>query len=171
MKLAVALVVSTAALCAQTPKNPLIDTSKGMYGMAKTDILKSADKVPEAMWSFKPSPDVRTMGQVFAHVADAQYEFCSAVTDAKPTQTDVEKTAKTKDEIVAAIKTAFAYCDAAYAKLNDGAASEIVTFFGMKASRLGILDFNIAHTFEHYGNLVTYMRIKGIVPPSSEGQK
>jgi len=171
MKFAAALLVSAAVLAAQTPpKNPLIETSKGMYGMVKNDILKSADKIPDNMWSFQPTPQVRTIGQLFAHIADGQYEFCGAVTDAKPTQKDVEKTAKTKEEIVAAVKTAFAFCDAAYAKMNDAGASDIVAFFGLKSSRLGIMDFNIAHTFEHYGNLVTYMRIKGIVPPSSEGQ-
>ena len=80
----------------------------------------------------------------------------------------VEKSAKTKAEIVAALKDAFAYCDAGYAKLTDASAVELVSAFGQKATRIGILDFNITHTYEHYGNLVTYMRIKGIVPPSSE---
>jgi uncharacterized damage-inducible protein DinB len=171
MKFAAALLVSAAVLAAQTPpKNPLIDTSKGMYGMAKNDILKSVDKFPDSMWSFQPTPQVRTVAQLLAHIADGQYEFCGAVSDTKPDQKDIEKTAKTKEAIVAALKTAFAYCDATYGKLSDSSAGDIVAFFGLKSSRLGIMDFNIAHTFEHYGNLVTYMRLKNIVPPSSEGQ-
>ena len=84
---------------------------------------------------------------------------------------DIEKTAKSKAEIVAALKTAFAYCDSAFAKMTDANAGQLVDFFGRKAARVGIMDFNTAHTMEHYGNLVTYMRIKKIVPPSSEKQQ
>ena len=99
-----------------------------------------------------------------------EYEFCSAA-EGKQIDKGIEKTAKTKAEIVAAVKDAFAYCDASFAKMTDASAVETVTFFGQKLARIGIMDFNTAHTMEHYGNLVTYMRLKGIVPPSSEGQK
>jgi uncharacterized damage-inducible protein DinB len=141
-----------------------------LYGVAKGDVLKSMDKIPESLWSFQPTPEVRTVAQQFAHIADGQYEFCSAA-EGKPVDKGVEKTAKTKAEISAAVKEAFAYCDAQFAKMTDASAAEAVPFFGSKLARLAIMDFNTAHTMEHYGNLVTYMRIKGIVPPSSEGQK
>jgi len=113
---------------------------------------------------------VRTVGQLFAHIADGQYEFCSSA-QGTPVDKGIEKTAKTKAEISAAVKEAFAYCDAAFAKMTDASAAETVSFFGHQLTRLSIMDFNTAHTMEHYGNLVTYMRLKGIVPPSSEGQK
>ena len=93
------------------------------------------------------------------------------MSEAKSASKDVEKTAKTKAAIVSALNEAFAYCDAAYAKMTDASAAEIVSLFGMKSTRLGLMDFNTAHNMEHYGNLVTYMRLKNIVPPSSEGQK
>jgi uncharacterized damage-inducible protein DinB len=163
--------VLTAQTASQTPpKNPLVATSQGIFAIAKNDILRSADKIPDNLWSFQPTPEVRTIGQLFAHVADGQYEFCSAAVGT-PVDKGVEKTAKTKADIVAAVKEAFAYCDSAYSKMTDASAAEMVSFFGRKASRLGIMDFNIAHTMEHYGNLVTYMRIKGVVPPSSESSK
>ena len=104
---------------------------------------------------------------MFAHIADGQYEFCGAAIQGKPVDKGVEKTAKGKTEIVKALNEAFAYCEAAYADLTDAKAAETVKFFGMTATRLGIMDFNVAHNMEHYGNLVTYMRLKGIVPPSS----
>ena len=169
MKLAAsALFLFAGLLSAQeTPANPLIATSKGMYAISKNDVMGSVDKIPENLWSFQPTKDVRTVGQLFAHIADAQYEFCGVATEGKPGSKDIEKTAKTKAEIVAALKEAFAYCDGAYADLTDAKATEIVTFFGMHLTRLGAMDFNVAHNMEHYGNLVTYMRIKGIVPPSS----
>ncbi|SPE41864.1 conserved exported hypothetical protein [Candidatus Sulfopaludibacter sp. SbA3] len=171
MKLAAAIVVSGAILAAQTPSgNPLVDTSKALYAIAKNDVLKSADKIPDNLWSYQPTPEVRTVAQMFAHIADGQYEFCGVPAEGKMVQKDVEKTAKTKKEIMAAVKEAFAYCDAAYANMTDSSAAEVVPFFGRQATRIGIMDFNISHTMEHYGNLVTYMRLKNIVPPSSEGR-
>jgi len=105
---------------------------------------------------------------LFAHIADGQYEFCGVASEGKSVSKDVEQTLKTKAEIVPALKDAFAYCDAAYAQMTDANAAELVRFGGMRITKLGAMDFNTAHTMEHYGNLVTYMRIKGIVPPSSE---
>jgi uncharacterized damage-inducible protein DinB len=171
MRLAAAFLLCSALLAGQsTSKNPLVDTSRGIYSVAKNDILKSAEKIPDNLWSYQPTPQVRTIGQLFAHVADGQYEFCGSAAQDKNAAKDVEKTAKTKEEIIAAVKTAFAYCDATYAKMTDASAAAVVPFFGRQSTRLGIMDFNIAHTMEHYGNLVTYMRLKNIVPPSSETQ-
>jgi uncharacterized damage-inducible protein DinB len=142
-----------------------------MFAISKGDILGSINKFPEEMWSFKPVDSVRTVGQLFAHIADGQYEFCGTAMEGKPVTKDIEKTKTTKAEIVPALKEAFAYCDSVYSKLTDAQAAEIVPFFGMKVTRVGLMDFNFAHNMEHYGNLVTYMRIKGIVPPSSEPRK
>ena len=168
MKLTITMVLLAGALAAQTnTKSALIGSSQGMFAIAKNDILRSAEKIPENLWSFQPTPEVRTIGQLFAHVADGQYEFCGAA-EGGMVNKGVEKSAKTKAEITSALKDAFAYCDAAYAKMTDASAVEMISLFGRKLTRIGAMDFNIAHTMEHYGNLVTYMRIKGVVPPSSE---
>jgi len=168
MKFTAVAFLFTAVLSAQDqPANPLIATSKMMFSLAKGNVLGSVEKVPEEMWSYQPTKEVRTFAQLFAHVADGQYEFCGVVAEGAPVMKDIEKTAKTKVAIVAALKDAFAYCDAAYANLTDAKAAEMVSFFGRKLTRLGVMDFNIAHNMEHYGNLVTYMRLKNIVPPSS----
>jgi uncharacterized damage-inducible protein DinB len=166
--LTAALLFSTVVSAQDTPANPLVTVSKNVYAIAKNDILGSVNKIPDDMWSFQPTKDVRTFGQLFAHIADGQYEFCGVAAEGKSVSKDIEKTLKTKAEIVPALKDAFAYCDAAYAKMTDASAAELVSFIGMKVTKLGAMDFNTAHTMEHYGNLVTYMRIKGIVPPSSE---
>jgi uncharacterized damage-inducible protein DinB len=169
MKLFTAAILFAAVASAQdTPANPLVTVSKNIYAISKNDILGSVDKIPEEMWSFQPTKEVRTVAQLFAHVADAQYGFCGVAAEGKGVSKDIEKTQKTKAEIVPALKEAFAYCDGAYAKMTDTTAAEMVSFFGMRITKLGAMDFNTAHTMEHYGNLVTYMRIKGIVPPSSE---
>jgi uncharacterized damage-inducible protein DinB len=107
------------------------------------------------------------VAQLFAHIADGQYEFCGTGLEGKAIDKGIEKSMKTKAEIVPALNEAFAYCDAAYEKLTDAKAAETVSFFGRNITRLGAMDFNFAHNMEHYGNLVTYMRMKNIVPPSS----
>ena len=165
--LAAALFLAAVASAQQPPANPLVTVSKNLYAISKGDVLGSVDKIPDELWDFRPTPEVRTVGQLFAHIADGQYEFCGVAVEGKSVSKDIEKNMKTKAEIVPALKEAFAYCDAAYAKMTDATASELVTFFGMKITRLGAMDFNFAHNMEHYGNLVTYMRLKGIVPPSS----
>ena len=134
MKLLTAVILLAAVASAQdTPANPLVTVSKNMFAMtAKNDVLRSADKIPEALWSFQPVPTVRTVAQLFAHIADGQYEFCGLVTEGKSVSKNIENTQKTKALIVAALKDAFAYCDAAYAKLTDANASELVPFIGMR---------------------------------------
>ena len=127
MKLLTAVILLAAVASAQDmPANPLVTVSKNMFAMtAKNDVLRSADKIPEALWSFQPVPTVRTVAQLFAHIADGQYEFCGLVTEGKSVSKNIENTRKTKAEIVAALNDAFAYCDAAYAKLTDANASEL----------------------------------------------
>ena len=164
------LLAATGAWAQTGASNPMVASSKVFYTMAKQDILRSADEVPESKFAFRPEDSVRTMGQLFAHVADGQYEFCGAAAG-KRDMKNIEKTAKTKADIVAALKTAFAYCDAIYDGMTDAQAEEMVPFGRAKISRLSMLDFNVAHTMEHYGNLVTYMRIEGMVPPSSQPRR
>jgi uncharacterized damage-inducible protein DinB len=166
MRIAAAFLFCATYVSAQSIPNPLVATSQGIFAIAKDDVLKSADKIPENLWSFKPTPEVRTIGQLFAHIADAQYEFCGPVAGGKAPDS-IEENVKTKAGIVAALNKAFAYCDSGLAQLNDTTAVQIKEFFGRKMTALGLFDFNTAHTMEHYGNLVTYMRLKGIVPPSS----
>jgi uncharacterized damage-inducible protein DinB len=168
MRFAIAAFLFAAVASAQNQTvNPLIATSKAIFNISKRDVMGSVETIPEDLWSFQPTKDIRTVAQLFAHIADGQYEFCGAAIEGKPVDKGVEKTAKGKAEIVKALNEAFAYCEAAYADLTDAKAAETVKFFGMAATRLGIMDFNVAHNMEHYGNLVTYMRLKGIVPPSS----
>ena len=171
MKLLTAMVLFAAVASAQgTPANPLTLFRRISMPWPKRTFLvpwtRSRRKCGPTSRLRKSAPSA----QLFAHVADGQYEFCGVAAEGKSVSKDIEKTKKTKAEIVPALKDAFAYCDAAYANMTDAHAADMVSFFGMKITKLGVMDFNIAHTMEHYGNLVTYMRIKGIVPPSSAQQ-
>ncbi len=172
MRWTIILLLAASGAWAQTgADNPQVASSKVFYTNAKQDVLRSAEKLPEDKYAFKPADSVRTFGQVLAHVADGQYEFCGAAAG-NHDEKNVEQTAKTKADIMAALKSAFAYCDGIYAGMTDAKAAEMVPFIGqLKITRLSLLDFNVSHTMEHYGNLVTYMRIQGVVPPSSEPRK
>ena len=142
------------------------------WASAKRNIVESADQLAEADYPFKPVDTVRTAGQILAHVAGTNYVYCSAAKGEKtPFEEDhFEKTATTKAAIVKALADSVAYCDAAYSALTDASASEMVNapFGTNKVPRLSPLLGNVGHNVEHYGNLVTYFRIKGMVPPSTK---
>ena len=155
---------------AQSPDNPLSGANKMFYSLIKGNVAKAAAKVPEDDYSFKPTPEVRSFGQLVGHVADASYMFCSLAAGEKNPSPGIEKTKTSKADLVTALNEAFAYCDKVYDGMTDAAGVEKAKFFGRELPKLSILSFNISHDFEHYGNMVTYMRLKGIVPPSSEPQ-
>ena len=148
--------------------NPLTAGAKKIYGITKNDLLKSAEEMPEENYSFKPVSTVRTFGELIGHVADGQYEFCGPVAGDGVKSPDVEKNKTSKADLIAALKVAFAYCDKTYAGMTDAHAADMIKFFGNDWPKLSILGFNNAHNMEHYGNMVTYLRIKGLVPPSSK---
>ena len=119
--------------------------------------------------SSQSSPLRTTFGQQVAHVADDQYNLCAPAKGEtrKAAYQEIEKTLSTKSDLVAALKAAFAYCDGAYDALTDASGAEMAT--SMKdRTKFGMLNWNLWHTWEHYGNVVVYLRIKGLVPPSSE---
>ena len=126
----------------------------------------------EANYSFKPSPDVRSFGEILAHVAGASYMFCAAAKGEKSpfAEEAFEKTATTKAAIVKVTNDAIAYCDGAYAAATDATLGQMVAnpFGSGQVPRATPLIGQIGHNNEHYGNLVTYFRIKGVVPPSSK---
>ena len=154
----------------QPSDNPLSAFTKRVYGFQKGILLRSAEKMPEENYAFKPVDTVRPYGQIIGHVADAQYLFCSAASGEKNPDLKIEKTKTSKADLVAALKDGFAYCDKVYDSMTDASGGQIVKLFGTDTPKLGALNFNNVHNMEHYGNLVTYMRIKGIVPPTSEQQ-
>lgn len=133
-------------------------------------LKRSIDKMPEEHFSYKPVETVRSFGELASHVAESQYAFCSAASGEKSPGVKVPATG-TKAEISAGFSAASEYCDKVYKSLTDTSAAEVVKVFGGDSTRAGALQFNTAHLFEHYGNMVTYMRMKGIVPPSSEPRK
>ena len=161
---------SAPAAQSAPPANPITASEKGFYSFVSGAVIGAAQKMPEENYSFKPTPEVRTFGQLVGHVADASYMFCSqAIGEANPAK-DIEKTKTSKADLVAALKDGVAYCNKAFDTMTDAKGSQIVKLFNFDLARLTVLSINSAHTDEHYGNMVTYLRLKGIVPPTSESQ-
>jgi uncharacterized damage-inducible protein DinB len=148
--------------------NPFTTFNKFAYARLKTILVSSAEKMPEENYSFKPTDAVRSYGQIVGHVADAQYMFCSIALGEKNPGLKIEQTKTTKADLIAALKDAVAYCDKAYDNMTDASGSQMVKLFDLDMPKLGVLNVNNMHDMEHYGNLVVYMRLKNIVPPTSE---
>ncbi|HEX6163687.1 MAG TPA: DinB family protein [Vicinamibacterales bacterium] len=174
---AIALAVGAVSISAQAPQprppQTLSAYLQGQYANIKTNLIRTAEKIPAEHFSFRPTPEVRTVAELFGHTMEAQYSYCSNVKGGvnPAAGKQFEKTVTDKAGVEQMVKDAFAYCDDAYASLTDAKAIELITI-GVapnqrQASRANQLAQLIVHGNEHYGNLVTYMRIKGIVPPSS----
>ena len=159
----------TSAPTPPAPANPISVSQNKMYTMLSGVVIAAAEKMPEENYSFKPSPDIRSFGQLVGHLADSQYFFCSSVAgETKPPAGGIEKSKTSKADLVAALKEAVAYCSKTYADMTDAKGSEMMKMMNQDFARLTVLSANTAHDYEHYGNMATYMRLKGIVPPTSE---
>lgn len=167
----IALAAAPVAVLAQEPTalaNPISASEKGFYTLVSGEVVAAAEKMPEENYSFKPTPDVRSFGQLVGHVADAQYGFCSMVSGEPNPAKGIEKTKTSKADLVAALKDAVVYCNKAYAGMTDAQGGQMMKLMNYDVAKVTVLSVNTAHTDEHYGNMVTYLRLKGIVPPSSE---
>lgn len=168
----VALVAQEKSQASTTPPaNPITVSEKGLYSFVIGAVIAGAQKMPEENYSFKPTPEVRSFGQLVGHVADANYMFCSkAAGEADPMKDSIEKTKTSKADLVAAVKDSAAYCNKTFEGMTDASGSQMAKFMNIDLAKLAMLSLNTAHTDEHYGNMVTYLRLKGIVPPTSENQ-
>ena len=165
-----ACLLTAAATPVSAQNNALSADVRSDYKSIRTYFTRAAEKMPEENYPFKPSPDVRSFAQQVAHVADDQYNLCAPARNEtrKAAYTHIEDTLSKKAELLAALKDAFAYCDAAYDALTDASGAEMVNFGKSSRTRFAMLNWNLWHTWEHYGNVVVYLRINGVVPPSSE---
>lgn len=161
--------------------NPITDSMKGYYDNLKTWLTKSAEVMPEKDYGFHPATmpaadkqEIRTFGGLIGHVAQENYLFCSTASGMpQPAGGDKIDQKTAKADLQKALADSFAFCDKAWAATTDKNASTPINLpFNLgKSTRLGTLVFNTTHDSEHYGNVVTYLRGKGIVPPSSAPAK
>lgn len=149
---------------------PLVDGFVFLFSGIEQTVLQTAEAVPESLFGYKPTPDVRSLGAILGHIADSQNALCAGAAGKGVSLADtIEKSVTTKTGLVAALRDSFARCKAVYGGMTDADVSKLVPFGKNPVAVATILSFAVSHSNEHYGNLVTYMRLNGIVPPSSRG--
>lgn len=160
------LIVLAPLLTAQ--ENPLSDHSRVAYRYMQLMLHASAERMPAEHFDFKPADSVRTYAELLGHIAESQYLFCSAATGEKNPAPEIEGVKASKAEVLAALQSATAYCQTAYGAMTDAKGMEMVRLMRRDMAKLSVLNVNLIHTAQHYGNVMTYLRIKGLVPPSSD---
>ena len=167
--LAAALVcLAAAGPRAQTTSPFITELKQYYYGAVKRNLSAMVEKMPEEHFTFRPVPEVRSFAEAVAHVAEAQARNCNLVSDAGSKTLGAIK--KTKAELFAALKESFEICDVAFAALTDVRANEMVKMgqSGFQLTKLSLLVSMISHSNEQHGYMAVYLRLKGIVPPSTE---
>jgi uncharacterized damage-inducible protein DinB len=149
----------------------MASVAKSMHQTIRRNLAQAAASMPPEEYSFKPTSQVRSFGELIGHLASANYFFCSRATGEKPPSTVNYEQASGKAVLVKALNDSLAYCDAAYSATTDSNFSQAVKSPGPSGdrdtTRGAVLIFNTTHNNEHYGNIVVYMRLKGHVPPST----
>ena len=170
--LALALTAAVAAPAPAQAPAPPPDIMAATMRMGATHIRTmftiAADSMSEADYAFKPTPEIRSFGQLLAHVADSNYLFCSnALGEPSPAE-EIEKSKTTRAEIRQALAESQAYCDRAFAAMSDEKAARTVRpFRSTQLPALAVLNFRNYHALLHWGNAITYMRLRGKVPPTA----
>jgi uncharacterized damage-inducible protein DinB len=168
MKPFLLLVLATASMPASAvAQHAAVATTRDVWKDITAFITTAAEELTQAQYDYRPTASVRTFGQLVAHVAGAQNMFCAAALGDPPrTEDEFEKPGATKAQMVAALKASTEYCAKAYGQ-TDAAVQQPIKLFGQDRTRMYALVLNGAHNGEHYGNIITYMRMLNLVPPSS----
>jgi uncharacterized damage-inducible protein DinB len=171
------LVLSAAAQQPPAPPPTVAASLRNYYMTRKSETVRSAEKMPEEFYGLRPGAqaEVRTFGQHLAHIANFNYLWCAQAQGEKNPNAGInlEKTLSTKAEFLKALNDSFAYCDGAYNALTDASGAEIIEITQesgrvQRVTRMALLILNLEHESEVYGSIATTMRIKNIVPSSSE---
>ncbi|MGE3618513.1 MAG: DinB family protein [Gemmatimonadales bacterium] len=164
----VAVLVSVPAARAQQPAAEPMAALRGQWQTVSANLVAAAEELTEAEYAFRPVATVRTFGEIIGHVAGSQDMFCAlALGETPPAEDAVESAVKTKAGLVAALKASNAHCARAYA-IAAARLGDAIQMFGASSTKADALALNAVHDGEHYGNVVTYMRMQGKVPPSSK---
>jgi uncharacterized damage-inducible protein DinB len=147
-------------------------SAKAMHAIIRRDLAEAADAMPADEYAFKPTPQVRSFGELIGHVANANFYFCSQAKGEKSPATQNYERGADKAAIAKGLKDSLAYCDEVFASTTDANFSQPVKVAGPGGSGTAttrglVLMFNTTHQNEHYGNVIVYMRLKGHVPPST----
>jgi len=162
--------IMTSACIAQAPtatSGPAAEVLAS-YNRLKPNVLKAAEKMPEADFQYKPTPDIRTFARIVNHVTEAQFHTCTALNGGKFDAKSVPSDTADKATILAGLKASFDECDKAYSALTDASITQVLTLGPVSRSRITLAWGNLSHDNEQYAELSTYLRLKGLVPPTAE---
>jgi uncharacterized damage-inducible protein DinB len=168
--LLVACCIAATALDAQPPATPTMSGAlKRSFDSVADFIVRSAEQMPEDKYAYRATADTRTFADEIGHVADSHFFFCArAKNEAMPQRQALENVVKDKARLVAGIKESVTYCKAVYDTMNDSLLAQTFQAGQVRGVRLAPLSNNTAHDNEHYGKIVTLLRLNGLVPPSSQ---
>lgn len=162
---------SAGSLCGQAAPaepDPLNAAVQLGNGFLQRQLSIATSSMSEEDYAFRPTPDVRTFGQIIAHIAENNYFFCAVANgDSVPPVRDIEKTTAAKAEIERALTESDAYCAGVFASMTADKARGMVQFGRSRHPAMAVLMFKSFHNSLHYGNVITYMRLRGKVPPPS----
>jgi uncharacterized damage-inducible protein DinB len=158
---------TASSAIAQTP-NPFMSELKQFYTVRKADLLKAADRMPAEDYNFRPTSDVRTFGQLIAHIADAQMSFCSGA-KGKPSRLNAASKT-TKADLMASLKASFDECDGVFDATTDVIATQMIKTGDSEHSKFWALLYATLHDNEEYGYLAVYLRLKELIPPSTNSR-
>lgn len=156
------------AIAAPAQDNPISTEARQSWGRTMSNVVNAAEKMPEENYSFKPAPESQSFRDLIAHTADSAMGACSGFNGERKSAGAANMTSKA--DLVAALKSASAECDKAYGGMTDAKIAEMIPGRGGQNSRIGALYRNTIHIEHEYAQLAVHLRLKGIVPPSSEGR-
>lgn len=157
------------------PPTPPASTSAevlGFYTNIANFIARTAAMVPAEKFTWQPTPEVRSFARLFAHIVDDNNGACSAIAGVTPPATRMDTgnekdgwaaNKMTKADLEKALADSVAVCNKAFAAVDQ---TNMMEMQGRR-TKIGMLIYNTSHINEHYGNLVTYLRLNNMVPPSS----
>ena len=162
---------TTDASYTETLSPSMAAVERSMHATIRRNLAEAAENMPADEYAFKPTPEVRSFGELIGHLASTNFFFCAQARAERPPATDNFETTTGKAGLLKALNESLAYCDAAYTSTTDANVQQPVTIAvtgrERATTRGAVLTFNTAHNMEHYGNIVVYMRLKGHVPPST----
>lgn len=165
--LACATLAVPFTMLAQAPSGPAAE-AQSAYNRIKPNIMKVAEKMPDADYQFQPTPEIRPYARIVNHITEAQFHTCTVLNGGKFDPKSVPSNTADKATVIAALKASFEECDKAYGSLTDGTLMEVLAMGPNKRSRIGLAWGNISHDNEQYAELSTYLRLKNLVPPTAE---
>lgn len=168
-------VLGFTAHAQQTPQpemNPVSNGLRRLVEMESRNTVAAAEEMPADKYSFRPTPQQITFGHLVAHMADANYRFCSMISGAEIPKTAQPKDTDPKDALVAALKASFDFCTQSLAKVDDSKLGEQVPFFGGRLASRGAVMITLAQDYgDHYSMASVYLRLNGLLPPTAQPRK